>query len=624
MSKQASGSTGGSSHSKRKRDASHERKAPLGKARQEHMEEEFAATYHGLTALYKLLEVQHLQSPLFLPRTLSYRLDPAWQQNEKQEVDEAKDAREKETLKQPKQRQVVTAPAGATLTAFKIGMTSETMEAFQSKTQRVGVLISLFQARGKLFGANEFKLLAACLIPVPFTKNVVLPAEVLSLGADITVMVFHVVEIREGDEAVTSQSSFTFATPSTATCLSGKELLATGIDGRKPLFGNLLRLNLSRRRVGLVTVELPAIASSVHGGVKCEFRIVWDRLPQTKQMQRLENVCNAKFWKEDDGQQSDESFLLAVPKRDVSTAARKPCAGVWFHFLYHFMLRRMSEKRSEYSCAWCNMFAGSLRGLVAHLVSSHDRFRFQATVGHDNIPHIYVMVMQEHHSGKSSSEVRSAFSELVMSPNEEPSRFEHHFVHMSGKKYGPSGSQAVEAVEGLMQEFDELDELSQEHPQEFYAPLLQRQYFHSRTGAVVLDHEKDYDSDDDVDETWITKQSERLLDEFEDVSLEEKEFMKKWNRHVKEFKILADFMVASSCRMFARKYGKWLSDHGLRHNFLLHLLNLWDNSLLNSRAIIDCMLIVDQNEETETATDNESKVEASANGEKAQQAGVEA
>lgn len=36
-----------------------------------------------------------------------------------------------------------------------------------------------------------------------------------------------------------------------------------------------------------------------------------------------------------------------------------------------------------------------------------------------------------------------------------------------------------------------------------------------------------------------------------------------------------------------------LLDHGLRHNFLLHLLNLWDNSLLNSRAIIDCMLIVD-------------------------------
>lgn len=58
-------------------------------------------------------------------------------------------------------------------------------------------------------------------------------------------------------------------------------------------------------------------------------------------------------------------------------------------------------------------------------------------------------------------------------------------------------------------------------------------------------------------------------------------------------RILADFMVATSCRHFAKLHGKWLIAHGLRHNFLLHLLNLWDNSLLNSRAIIDCMLIVD-------------------------------
>ena len=137
-------------------------------------------------------------------------------------------------------------------------------------------------------------------------------------------------------------------------------------------------------------------------------------------------------------------------------------------------------------------------------------YSFPLQVGHDNIPHIYVMVMHEHKPGKNSSDYRPAFSELEMSPTEALNRFEHHFIHMSGKKYGPHGSQAVEEVEGLLQEFDDMDELSQEQPQDFYAPLLQRQYFHSRTGAVVLDHEKDYDSDDDVDETWITKQSERV------------------------------------------------------------------------------------------------------------------
>ncbi|KAG7402348.1 Polycomb protein suz12 [Phytophthora boehmeriae] len=588
--------------SKRKRDDSHERKAPVSKdrrtkVRQEHMEEEFAATYHGLTALYKLLEVQHLQSPLFLPRTLGYRLNPAWEHDTKTKVEGESKVAVKKTR----------AETGATLQSFKIGMTSDTMDSFKKKQQRPGLLLSLFTANGKTFEDNQFTLLATCLIPVPCSKEIALPKEFLHLDKDISLLTFQVVEISDIAESLSQKSSFSFVAPSGETKVSGMELLTKAADCRSPLFGNILRLDVARRRVGYCTVELAAIASTVQGGVKCEFRMTWEPLPKAKKIQRLASICKAKLGVDSAEVKDDGTFTLAVPKRDItlSSISHKPCAGVWFHFLYHSMLRRMSEKRSEYSCAWCNMYAGSLRGLVAHLVSSHDRFRFQATVGHDNIPHIYVMVMHDNQPRQPISGRNSAFSELDTHPSEEPNRFEHHFMHLSGKKYHSRGTHALETIDGLMQEFDEMDELSQtDHPQDFYAPLLQRQYFHSRTGAVVLDHEKDYDSDDDVDETWITKQSERLLDEFEDVSLEEKEFMKKWNRHVKEFKILADFMVASSCRMFARKHGKWLLDHGLRHNFLLHLLNLWDNSLLNSRAIIDCMLIVDQAQDSDSANLN--------------------
>lgn len=217
------------------------------------------------------------------------------------------------------------------------------------------------------------------------------------------------------------------------------------------------------------------------------------------------------------------------------------CMQVWFHYLYHFMLRRLSEKRPDYSCAWCNMYAGSLRGLVAHLVSSHDRFRFQATVrsrtflvpveggaksnglllylqvGHDNIPHIYVMVVDKHPPATLSNGIaRSALCELETSRDDGLDRFELHFSYLSAKKWGEKraarlgSAPGTKAVDALMHEFDELDELLEEQPQEFYAPLLQRQYFHSRTGAVVLDHEKDYDSDDDVDEEWIIQQSEKV------------------------------------------------------------------------------------------------------------------
>lgn len=152
----------------------------------------------------------------------------------------------------------------------------------------------------------------------------------------------------------------------------------------------------------------------------------------------------------------------------------------------------MSEKRSDYSCAWCDLYAGSLRGLVAHLVSSHSHFRFQAVVGHDNTPHIYVMPL---------ASVDALTNTLDMEPIDES------FMYLPTKK---SKSSPLATDSRLMTEFDELEELSGDKPQEFYSALTQRQYFHSRTGAVVLEHEKDYDSDDDVDEEWIIKQSEKV------------------------------------------------------------------------------------------------------------------
>ncbi|RLN93464.1 hypothetical protein BBJ28_00003364 [Nothophytophthora sp. Chile5] len=453
---------------KRKRDESHERRAPSAKerrtkVRQEHMEGEFAATYHGLTALYKLLEVKHLQSPLLLPRTLSYRLDPAWKQEGG--ADEVKGEGKAAVRKDPAK----TAAAGATMKEFTIGMTSETMEAFKNANQRVGLLLSVYTAMGKSFNENQFSLLATCLIPVPCSKEVSLPSKFLRPEADICVVAFQVVEISDVGESLTLQPAFSFVTAGeSVSTVSGKDLLTTSTNACSPLFGSLLRLN------------------------------------------RLARICDAKLKVAAEGVKDEGSFTLTIPKRDIpSGPARKPCSGIWFHFLYHSMMRRMSEKRFEYSCAWCNMFAGSLRGLVAHLVSSHDRFRFQATIGHDDIPHIYVMVMQASDPQKLIDGRRSALSELELNPDGELNRFEHHFSHLSAVKFGPHGSHAVEAIEGVMQDFDDLDAVP-ENPQEFYAPLLQRQYFHSRTGAVVLDHEKDYDSDDDVDETWITKQSERV------------------------------------------------------------------------------------------------------------------
>ena len=56
---------------------------------------------------------------------------------------------------------------------------------------------------------------------------------------------------------------------------------------------------------------------------------------------------------------------------------------------------------------------------------------------------------------------------------------------------------------------------------------------------------------DEIDEEWAVALSEKLIDEFEDVSGGEKLFMKLWNRHMRSPAIFADSQLPDACHHFA-------------------------------------------------------------------------
>jgi hypothetical protein len=57
--------------------------------------------------------------------------------------------------------------------------------------------------------------------------------------------------------------------------------------------------------------------------------------------------------------------------------------------------------------------------------------------------------------------------------------------------------------------------------------------------------------------------------------------------------VYSDKCVPSVCLEFCRANGKLLMASGLRYNLLLHLLNLWDNALVDTETICACMAVVD-------------------------------
>ena len=56
---------------------------------------------------------------------------------------------------------------------------------------------------------------------------------------------------------------------------------------------------------------------------------------------------------------------------------------------------------------------------------------------------------------------------------------------------------------------------------------------------------------DEIDDEWAVLLSEKLIDEFEDVSVEEKLFMKLWNRHIRSPTVFADAQIPIACAHFA-------------------------------------------------------------------------
>ena len=121
-----------------------------------------------------------------------------------------------------------------------------------------------------------------------------------------------------------------------------------------------------------------------------------------------------------------------------------------------------------------------------------------------------------------------------------------------------------------------------------------KMYYHARLGLPLTNFEFLHcDSDDEIDMSYENTSSNRSLNEFEDIPCEEKEFMKLWNYHIHTCCPYANQYVPIICEMFATDFGSRIIEKKLRHNCLIHYLNLMDFNLIRKNDIKKCMYIID-------------------------------
>ncbi|XP_078447838.1 VEFS-Box of polycomb protein [Wolffia australiana] len=127
--------------------------------------------------------------------------------------------------------------------------------------------------------------------------------------------------------------------------------------------------------------------------------------------------------------------------------------------------------------------------------------------------------------------------------------------------------------------------------------LQKRQFFHShRAQPMALEQVlSDQDSEDEVDDDIADLEDRRMLDDFVDVTKDEKRIMHLWNSFVRRQRVLADGHIPWACEAFTKLHGRdFVKEPSLLWCWRLFMIKLWNHSLLDGRTMNSCNVVLEQ------------------------------
>ncbi|XP_021772505.1 polycomb group protein EMBRYONIC FLOWER 2-like isoform X2 [Chenopodium quinoa] len=138
--------------------------------------------------------------------------------------------------------------------------------------------------------------------------------------------------------------------------------------------------------------------------------------------------------------------------------------------------------------------------------------------------------------------------------------------------------------------------------------LQKRQFYHShRAQPMALEQVlSDRDSEDEVDNDIAALEDRRMLDDFVDVTKDEKHLMHLWNSFVRKQRVLADGHVPWACEAFLKVHGKLLIESpALFWCWRFFMIKLWNHGLLDAGTMNNCSILLEKQRD-EASTDGNS------------------
>lgn len=117
-------------------------------------------------------------------------------------------------------------------------------------------------------------------------------------------------------------------------------------------------------------------------------------------------------------------------------------------------------------------------------------------------------------------------------------------------------------------------------------------FFRNSTKRPIAEGEPVSDSDEDPDDAWLVQRQEDAMEDFQDVSRAEKDFMKRLNAFLRERTAPADRDWPELMLNFTREHRGWLSRPDMSAEFLKHGSKLVVYGRLHPRVLRTCAAMI--------------------------------
>ncbi|EPS70751.1 embryonic flower 2, partial [Genlisea aurea] len=333
-----------------------------------------------------------------------------------------------------------------------------------------------------------------------------------------------------------------------------------------------------------------------------------------------------------------------IPSAVLPQIIRLRNGNVVFNYKYYNDKLQRTEVTEDFTCPFCLVRCASFKGLRYHLPFFHDLFNFEFWVteefqavnvsvmtdiwryenvaagvdpkqqtfsfcskasrrrkmkrSYQNSRHVHPLLLHSDMPGSVNDlrEKTDETGERDASSQRASSAMAHSYAE-------PECVQSISGAANLappttLLQFAKTRKLSAERSDPRSRALLQkRQFFHShRAQPMALEQVvSDHDSEDEVDDDVADLEDRRMLDDFVDVTKDEKQLMHLWNSFVRKQRVVADGHIPWACEAFSKFHGPDLvRTPALLWCWRLFMIKLWNHGLLDPRTMNNCNVIMQQ------------------------------